>query len=747
VSAITRNIPLASGWKWRAADLFHDVRVRNGIKLGLAGLVALFLTQALRLPRDSWAILTVITTSFARFVGSTAVNAITRVLGTIAGAVIGVWLVGNYATTPIVFLPVFFVVMAFSTYKFGQFGPRQTPYSYFILGSTVLVVAANGLDAPNKAWQVGLYRAEEILVGVLSALLVSSVIWPRYARKEFITAARSALGSIEPLLSAQIEERPISAQSNAALDRFRQSFASRLAALDYLRRSGARESTLFSAQLPSYDDYLVTLARVFDGALYVGEPALAAASITDQVRTELNEVYRALVEEIRVLSTPPVANEPLGRSSLNAELADLERKVEELREQGFFLAQPLTARLAFGSHLAALSSLRDELDALRNISESLVQDRQRVPATEGCRHAPRTIDWSWVKIGIKGGIAATIAVTLLMWIHPPGTAYIPITAWLRIVISRPSFRLGGTGDLRAFQKAFLGLLVLAFSAVATLATTPIMASYLAMNLALFFMLFCFGFATATTPGISFGAQLSFLIISAFVGLNSQQPVLSQAVIDTFTGIGIGLFIGETVRRFIWPSLPQTVLRENLLGILADLKGLLGGAVHRDGLVRLAGRSVEAYQVVPQIPLPARWQTKGERERLSALTLELVALAPRVIHLTTLRDDLPQPAEPFLRAPLKRLKKQLIQVLDVLTDYIGGNFSRRDLPTLDATLSEADAAFRRIHDQGVLTNYPIRVPLLTLDIVARYLAVADALNKIRSMVIDTPIRRAWGDYAL
>src|SRR5262249_52939847 len=151
-----------------------------------------------------------------------------------------------------------------------------------------------------------------------------------------------------------------------------------------------------------------------------------------------------------------------------------------------------------------------------------------------------------------------------------GTAYIAITAWLRIVISRPSFRLGGTGDLRAFQKAFLGCLVLALCAVATLATTPLMASYLAMNLALFLMLFWFGFATATTPGISFGAQLGFLIISAFVGLNSQQPVLSQTIIDTFTGIGIGLFIGEAVRRFIWPSLPQTVLRENLLGILNDV---------------------------------------------------------------------------------------------------------------------------------------------------------------------------------
>jgi hypothetical protein len=31
-----------------------------------------------------------------------------------------------------------------------------------------------------------------------------------------------------------------------------------------------------------------------------------------------------------------------------------------------------------------------------------------------------TIAWFWVKIGIKGGLAAVIAVLLLKWINPPG---------------------------------------------------------------------------------------------------------------------------------------------------------------------------------------------------------------------------------------------------------------------------------------------------------------------------------------
>jgi hypothetical protein len=139
-----RNFPIALKLHWTGQDVFGDLRVRYGIKLGLAGLLALFCTQVLRLPHDNWAILTVLVLMSARFVGSIAVKAIMRVVGTIAGALVGVWLVGDYTSTPAIFLAVLFLVIALASYKFGQFGARQTPYAYFLLGLTTLTVATDG---------------------------------------------------------------------------------------------------------------------------------------------------------------------------------------------------------------------------------------------------------------------------------------------------------------------------------------------------------------------------------------------------------------------------------------------------------------------------------------------------------------------------------------------------------------------------------------------------------------------------
>jgi Fusaric acid resistance protein family. len=268
-----------------------------------------------------------------------------------------------------------------------------------------------------------------------------------------------------------------------------------------------------------------------------------------------------------------------------------------------------------------------------------------------------------------------------------------------------------------------------------------------MNLVLFCVLFGFGFATARIPGISFGMQLGFLIIASFVGLNPQQPVSSQTIIDTFVGLGIGLFIGAGVGRFLWPVLPQTVLRENLRNLLGDLKALLSGEPHPEAArIRLALRSVETHQIVRHIPAPTRWRAEKENQ-LEILTAELLALGPRVIHLVSLHRKLPEPAEPFLRMPLERLRDNMVQLLDAFADCVAGNSSRRDLPTLDRALRETDEAGQQIHDQKILISYPIDILFLTLDIVARNRAVADAVNRLRPLVADPQIQRYWGDYAL
>ena len=201
----SRALSLATGWQSTHQDLFGDLRVRYGIKVGVAGLLALFCAQVLRLQSDNWAVLTVLVLMTQQHVGAFTFRAIMRVTGTIAGALVGIWLVSDYTSTPAIFLSVFFLVMAFAGYKYGQVGVRQVPYAYFLLGLTTLTVATVGVTDPARAWQIGLDRTEEILLGVISSLLVTSLLWPRYAREEFFEAGRVALKTVSQLVSAHAQ--------------------------------------------------------------------------------------------------------------------------------------------------------------------------------------------------------------------------------------------------------------------------------------------------------------------------------------------------------------------------------------------------------------------------------------------------------------------------------------------------------------------------------------------------------------
>ena len=146
-------------------SVFSDLRVRYGIKLSLASLLSLYVALILRLEHPNWAVLTCLVMMNSHYIGSTALKAILRCVGTIGGALLGVWLVGTYASSPVIFLLLISIVLGIAVYKFGQYPTSQAPYAYYLVGLTTLSVSTYGIQDPSDVWKIGLNRALEILVG------------------------------------------------------------------------------------------------------------------------------------------------------------------------------------------------------------------------------------------------------------------------------------------------------------------------------------------------------------------------------------------------------------------------------------------------------------------------------------------------------------------------------------------------------------------------------------------------------
>src|SRR5215469_235414 len=744
MTARAEAVPASTNRPWPLQGVLTDPRVRYGMKLGLSGVLALFWAEVLRLEHPNWAVLTAQVMMNSHYVGSVTLKAILRVVGTIGGALLGVWLVGDYTSTPAIFLTVVFFVMAFTSYKFGQFPASQVPYAYFLVGLTMISVATYGVTAPDQVWQIGLNRALEILVGAISSLLVTTLVWPRYAREEFLEAGRAALKTASQLVSMETEA--YLHRTEAQVEQIHQAFSQQLTVLNNLLQAGSRESTAFSARLSNYNAFLVSLTNLFHSALDLGRRRQEVLPILGRVENELLSLAAAISEEFAILTGPHRPGEKLPSSRLNEAFDAFEAKVNEIRDRGIFHTIPLQTAIVFLGHFAALRSLRDDLNDLRALAEGLPRLGQPLlEGKPGWDFLP-TIDWFWVKAGIKGGLASVISILLLKWVNPPGPAAIPLAAYLFTLSGRSFLRAGGTGDLRAFQNAFRAALCLAVGAFLLFFATPFLADYLVMNLVLFLILFGFGFLTARIPGISFWMLVAILFSSTFVGLNPQVPVPSQTIIDSFLGLIIGISIAVVVGRLIWPVLPQRVLRDDLLAIFARLKALLSGDGHEERIrTQLAILPVEALQAANQIRFAGcSGQEKG---RMAALVRALQALIVEATKLVSRRRILPEITESILRPQFERMEIEFKQVLDAFAECFWHGDCRRELPSVQGALTELDQAVEQIRQSRILSGQKLDAPVRVLELVNRYHATAEALERCGRLVRSLEIQKYWGDCAL
>jgi uncharacterized membrane protein YccC len=733
------------GWHWPLQDAFGDLRVRSGIKLGLAALLALYCAEALRLDHPNWAILTVLMMMSAPYVGSVALIAIMQVAGAVAGALIGIWLVGDYASTPVIFLTLFFFVVAFAAYKFGQFPASQVPLAYFLAGLSTISVTTYGVADPAQVWQTGLYRGLEILVGALSALLVTTLLWPRYAQTEFLEARRGALNTISKLFSTQMDAYLRRKEAPVEVDQIHRAFAERLSVLKNLLQAGSRESTSFRARLANYDAFLASLTHLSHLALDLSRGKVET-SILRQIEHELEALAAAISEEFDILAEPHCPGEKLRPSRLNEAFAALEEKVSEIRDQGVFSSTALQTNLAFYAGFAALRSLRDELNNMRNLAQSLPRRGQAAPEVKPRSDFLPAIDCFWVKIGIKAGLAAAIAILLLMWINPPGPDSIPLVAFFLTVLGRPFLRAGGTGDLRSFQNSFLAAVGSAACAGLLILTTPFLANYFVMNMALFLILFVFGFFTAGRAGVNFWMQIGMLAIFIFVGLNPQQTVATQTIIDAYVGFIVGMAIATVVGRLIWPVLPQMVMRDNLLALFAHIKALLDGDPHEEKIqTQLAILPLEALHASRQIRIAGC--SEQEKARLGALIRALQTLATRTTVLVSRKHILPAITQTILRPRFERLEVEFKQMLDAFAECLQQGDCRRELPSLDPPFGEMEGAFDSIHQGEIFKGQQLESPVRVLELMDHYLATGEALEECRRLIGTLKIHRYWGHCGL
>jgi uncharacterized membrane protein YccC len=341
-------------WRGRVDKIFGSLAVRHGIKFGLAGVLSVFIALFLRLPEPTWALTTAFVIMFAQFVGAVAEKSVLRLIGTAAGGVIGYLLTASLEQQPILYLLLVGGVVGFGT---AMFGYTKYPYAFLLCALTTMVVASNGMNNPSFSWKPALARIEEVSVGVISAVFVTSLIWPRYARKEFLEKMRLALGELRKGLAAR--SALLFRESTETSDLNDRSFANAIAGLQNLLHFGAMESQYFRARLPTFTEIISCLNRISAAVETLVQTLPQEAVFRRQLRVELEAAHAATADCLGVFADADAdsSRRASAISEMNTRRVQWREKLHALRKTDVPASIPVEQVLQFSGHALSIEQV------------------------------------------------------------------------------------------------------------------------------------------------------------------------------------------------------------------------------------------------------------------------------------------------------------------------------------------------------------------------------------------------------
>jgi len=725
-------------------NFFADGAIRYGLKFGLAGMLAVFLSLVVRLQEPTWALFTVYVLMIAHYVGAIAEKSIFRIIGTTVGGVLGYLITATFQQNPVIFLTLVGLVVGAATAMFGQ---SKYPYAFLLCALTMVVVVSNGMSDPDHSWWFMLLRIEEVSVGILSVIVVQSLLWPRFARVEFGQNVRSAFADLRNCFA---ESAPVIFDGhNAEAVRRAEGFPSRVTALRGLLDFGARESSYFRARLPTYSEIATCVSRIASAIVTLGRTLPSDSVYRQEVSGELRALHDRITASLDELSREDstVDSRRARREALEDAVQALDRRLSDIREtEGMRGVDPRIA-MSLGIHVTALLDLRDQIKRAHELLDSLPADpTQRSVETEP--FAPPTPPPFWMKTGVKSAIAVVAALLIDNWAHIPGGTMFVLGAWVFTALDATS--PGGQGDRRSFHYAAYNVAAMLALSLILIAARPMLSSYAVMNTVIFTWLFVWGYLTYSTRGMTIPMQLAMLASVGILALNGQRPIPFQSIMDFFLGIVLAQILSALIQRTLWPSLPQWEMRDRFIEFLRTCRAIVEQGPQsvpfwkRVRLALIPGETLQRIHVLREPLCPA-----GEPEQLEAYLHSLQRVGGHLLVTVGKLDPLiPKEHKPEASRLLRELEAEFNRQID---SHLAG-LRKGDLATLDGGAIE-DLLERWISWVGRLRIWmlehgyePIDV-LRILGLSARYEEAGRDFIVARKQAAKLRLPLYIGDYAL
>lgn len=725
---------------------YRDRAIRHGIKCGLAGILAIYIAELMRLPSPGSSLITVFMLMFAQYVGAIADKSLMRFAGTVVGGILGYLFCGSLQQSPVLFVIAVSTIVGFCSAMFGQ---ARYPYGFFLVALTILIICGDGMVDPAASWSIMLSRVQEIAVGVFSSLLVQNLLWPRYARVEFISATQAAFRDLAITFG---RAAPAIFEKGAPdIVRANEGFLARTAGLRTLLEHGVRESQLFRRRLQIYSGIVSDLNRIAAATLGIDNALSPGSPYRGFYRESFYRMHHAIAAALSELGNPAATK--ASREAMAIELknafSNLENRMEEIRTTNLQSSIAPQDFMTVGQHILSLDEITESilrvvdylsrLEDVRGLDSAAIRHESRVSPIPSA---------FWIRTGIRSAIVTAIALIIVNWIDVPAAGDLLVYSWVFVCITNSA--PGGRGDSRAFHEAiYLILAVLGLALVALLLTSAL-ASYGVLNLVIFVWLFVSGVLSANLSGMTRVFLFSSFFLVDLVGLNAQEPVRFVQIEGLFFGLALPLILSALVQRLVLPSLPQWEFRDRLQEFLRLCQELL----------KRAGTPLPAWQSARLSLIPGELGDRlqhfhppivspEEVERLQEYVATLRVAAFRVVFISgQLPKWIPATSTEAARPIVARLDAEInyhfAAHAEALTKEKPPNLNPQILEDL---LVEFDDLIMAVRASMLSSKTSLRKVVRVTGVAGRYHDLAESLRTAKSQADQLRLHLYLGDYWL
>jgi len=707
-------------------------------------MLAFYLSLILNLDSATWSVVTVMVLMGAQYVGALLEKSLFRLLGTLVGGVIGSVLLASTVQNGFLAIPLMFLTVGIFTYMFGS---PNAPYAYFLCALTTVVITAGAISEPANVFQVAISRVIEITIGILCAVLVSVLIWPRHAADEFRIEMVNTIHRIRWIIAERAREEVHSPKPTPGT-RSDAVYSSGFRMLRELLHFATLENGVLHRREALLVELLAAISAVHSGGLSLLMRPTADRGLIETLRPEFQGIVQAIDTDLSV-AEQLARKQHAVRPDIGAAFEVFESRLGAMRDH--YGRLPVSdADLSQMSQLyLTLCEIRERLDALHAVLEKLATEGKATRDIPSASLFELPHDPAWISIGIKGGTAFIVSLLLNQWLQPPGQISIPTIAWVFTALSRGMSNRAA--DQRAFHVAAGSVVLNAVLMVVLLTCWPLLSSSFGLALFLGGTTFAAGYLTGSSTATSFPYMIAMFVITGIVGLNADDGVPFSSILNVVFSVSIGLMLAACVQRLMWPTLPQHELRKCLERYFEGITRIFPFGR------RSSEESVDSISRLALIPNECRsWiaimrEPRGSR----AVRDHLVALVNNLHELNFSAQGLRR----VVRFPIhESLLERVEPVLDAMDNWIATSLrsiesalrrggSPEPVEGNQKLCDDLNEVIRHVRNENLMVTLETKEVVQFFGLTERYLATMEDVNRSQRQLAETQVPRWAGDYVL